>query len=375
MKGSVAVLIGVLVIALARATVLAPAPRTGEWSVAGDLAQPRAYATTVTISGGRILVFGGLDQDDPRVVNPTSELIDPLSAKVTTLPGKVPGRLHQTATIGWHGRVVVTGGVEWVAGHFASVDRVDVFVPQDNAWVSAAPLIQARSDHGAAALADGRVLVTGGNFNTRPLASSEIYDVTADRWRSAAPLPHPRVRFSMASLPDGRVLVAGGLDEKGRPLATTEIYDPEADRWSAGPDLSTPRVQHATVTLANGDVLFIGGQFGASGTAERYDHTTGTFAYAGSLVTPRLVEQAATLADGRVVITGGSVERPGRTDWVPVSDAEVWDPRTNKWAAFPSPKMPRALGDLVPTPAGLFLIGGIGDGQAAHRSIERFAFR
>ncbi|MDE3194542.1 MAG: hypothetical protein KGN00_12750 [Chloroflexota bacterium] len=370
MKGAL-VLAAVLALTLARASVFAPPSRTGQWSLAGSLERPRAYATAVTVKGGDILVFGGLDENDPRVVNPTSELISPLTGKVTTLPGKVPGRLHQTATALPNGHLVVAGGVEWVSDHFQSVDRVDVFVPEKNAWIEAAPLLQARSDHGAAALPDGDVLVAGGNYNTRPLATSEIYDPRTDTWREAAPLSHPRVRFSMVSLPDGRVLVAGGLDQLGRPLATTEIYDPDKDRWSAGPDLSTPRVQHATVVLPNGDVLFIGGQDGASGTAERFDHVTGKMRYAGSLVTPRLVEQAALLPDGRVLVTGGSVEEPGRTNWVPFTDAEVWDPLTNKWRAFPSPKEPRALGDLVPTPAGMFLIGGIGTGEAAHRSIER----
>lgn len=370
MKGA-AVLVAVVALALARATVWAPAPLTGKWAVVGSLERPRAYATALAVKGGNILVFGGLDQNDPRVVNPTSELIHPLSGKVTLLPEKMPGRLHQTATTLPNGHVVVAGGVEWIVDHFESVDAVNVFIPEKNTWVPAAPLLQARSDHGAAALQDGEVLVTGGNYDTRPLASSEIYDPTTDTWREAAPLSHPRVRFSMATLPDGRVLVAGGLDQMGRPLKTTEIYDPQRDRWTAGPSFSTPRVQHTMVVLPSGDVLFIGGQNGASGTAERYDHLTNTMRYAGSLVTPRLVAQAAVLPDGRVLVTGGSVEQPGRTNWVPFADAEVWDPATNRWTAFPSPKEPRALGDLVPTPGGLYLVGGIGNDEAAHRSIER----
>lgn len=377
MKGSLAafaVLASVTLLAVGRATAWAPAPRTGEWSVAASLDHPRAYATAVTLPNGKILVFGGLDQNDPQLVNPTSELIDPATARVTTLPGHVPGRLHLTATVA-EDRVVAAGGVEWTGGRFGSTDHVKVFLPEAGRWIAAAPLLQGRSDHGAAALGGGRVLVTGGNFNARPLASSEIYDVGADLWRTAAPLSHPRVRFSIAPLPDGRVLVAGGLDETGHPLASSEIYDPRADRWTPGPDMSVARVQHTSVALPGGDVLFIGGQNGASGTAERYDHRSGTFAWAGSLITPRLVAQAAVLPDGRVLVTGGSPERPGRTDWVPFPDAEVWDPRTDLWSAFPSPAMPRALGQLVPTPWGLFLISGIGTDQAAEGTIEHLTLR
>lgn len=372
-KGALA-LLGILALALARATVFLPEPRTGVWSVAASLERPRGYGTALVVDGGKILVFGGLDLDDPDVTNTTTELIDPATAKVTTLSGSVAGRLHQTATLS-KGRLVVAGGVIWSDGRFSSTDRVDVFVSAIGKWLPAKPLFQARSDHGAAALADGRILVTGGNYNATPLESTEIYDPAANAWRPAAPLAHPRLRFSISTLTDGRVLVAGGLDGKGRPLASSEIYDPRADAWTAGPDLSVPRVQHVSVDLPGGDILFIGGQSAASGTAERYDRRTGTFVYAGTLGTPRLVEQAAVLPDGRVLVAGGSFEKPGRSDWVPFGGAEVWDPRANAWAPFASPSIPRALGTLVTTPFGLYLIGGIGAERAPQSLVERLTFK
>ncbi|MBI2983419.1 MAG: hypothetical protein HYY42_04475 [Chloroflexi bacterium] len=375
MKGSVAVLAGVLVITLARATVFAPAPRTGEWSVVASLDRPRAYATALALPGGNIVVFGGFDQDDPEITNPTTELIDPATAKVTRLADTVPGRLHQTATITSGGRIVVAGGVIWAGRGFGSTDRVDVFLPFPGTWIAGQRLIQARSDHGAARLADGKVLVTGGNLDQRPLASTEIYDPVADEWHLAAPLKEPRIRFSIAPLPDGRVLVAGGLDGKGRPTATSAIYDPRTDRWTKGPDLSVPRVDQATVVLANGDVLLVAGQYGASGTAERYDHDAGEFLYAGTLRDPRLAEQAALLPDGRVLVVGGSVEKPGRTDYEPFKDAEVWDPRTNLWSEFAAPAVARAMGKLVPTPFGLYLLSGIGPERAPHRTVERLTLK
>lgn len=377
-KGSVAVLVALVplvALALARATVLAPGPRTGEWSVAGELASPRAYATALALPGGRIVVFGGFDQDDPNVTNGTTELIESATARITRLDQRVVGRLHHTATVTPSGRIVVAGGVAWMGRAFGATGRVDVLDPFPGKWIQARPLIQARSDHGAALLADGRVLVTGGNYNQRPLASTEIYDPAADEWRPAAPLAAPRIRFSTAALPDGRVIVAGGLDGKGRPTKTSEIYDPAADRWSSGPELSVARVDHATVVLPGGDVLLIAGQYGASGTAERYDHRAGAFVYAGSLVTPRLAEQAALLSDGRVLVVGGSAERPGRQDYVPFNDAEVWDPRTNLWSPFPAPAEPRAMGQLVSTRFGVYLISGIGLERSPLRKVERLTFK
>ncbi len=360
-----------IVAAVVGPTLRAPARGIASWVVAGDLAQPRAYASALALPTGEIFVFGGLDEQDPSVVSTITELIDPVTGDARTLAQRLPGRLHHTMTLGWSDRLVVAGGVEWYGGGFHSTDRVDVYLPYQHDWVRAAPLIQARSDHGAAALPGGLVLVTGGNFNTRPLASSEIYDPRTDSWRMAASLPHPRIRFSIAALPDGRVLVAGGLSQLGIPLATSVIYEPALDRWVPGPDLSVARVQHAIVTLPRGDVLFIGGQSGASNTAERFDVARGVFTYAGALVRPRLVQQAAVLPDGRVLITGGSLELPDRTNWVPVADAEIWSPLTNTWSVFASPALTRALGDLVASGDSLYLVGGIGDGLAARQAIER----
>lgn len=352
-------------------TRLVPTRAPAAWAVSGQLAQPRGYASATTVPTGEILVFGGLDEEDPSVVSTITELIDPLTGSARTLAQRLPGRLHHTMTLGWGDRLVVAGGVEWNGSGFRSTDRVDVYLPFQHEWVTAAPLFKARSDHGAARLRGGLVLVTGGNWNSVPLATSEIYDPRTDTWRAAAPLPHPRIRFSIAALPDGRVLVAGGLSQIGLPLATSLIYEPALDRWVEGPDMSVARVQHAAVTLPSGDVLFIGGQSGASNTAERFDAARGIFTYAGTLVRPRLVQQAAVLPDGRVLVTGGSLELPGRQNWVPIADAEVWTPSSNSWSVFASPRDPRALGDLVATPEGLYLVGGIGDGQAARRSIER----
>jgi len=368
-------LLAILLIAPARAFVFPAAPLHGQWSVSGELARPRAYATATTLPTGEILVFGGFDASDPEVVNSRTELIDTTTGTVSSMAQRLPGRIHHTVTLAAGDRVVVAGGVEWSGKSFSSTDRVDVYLPYEHRWTAARPLRQARSDHGAAALRSGEVLVTGGNFNVHPLASSEIYDPRTDRWREAAPLPSPRLRFSIATLPDGRVLVAGGLSRLGEPLATSVIYEPSTDRWEPGPDLAVPRVNHAMVALPGGDLLFIAGQGAASGTAERYDVSRNAFVYAGSLAEPRLVAQAAALPDGRVLVMGGSLELPTRTEWDPILSAEVWDPRTRLWTAFAAPALPRALGELIATRDGAYVVSGIGARQIAQRTIERLVLR
>jgi len=102
-------------LAIGRASAVAH-PLAPEWTVAGELSRPRAYARAVAVATGEILVLGGMDPADPRVSVGATELFDPATGEVTVLPQPIVGRLNQGVTIGWGDRVVVTGGTEWLAG-------------------------------------------------------------------------------------------------------------------------------------------------------------------------------------------------------------------------------------------------------------------
>ena len=58
--------------------------------------------------------------------------------------------------------------------------------------------------------------------------------------------------------------MAGGattteIEPEARALATTEIYDPTANSWTAGPDLLEPRKDGHALLLPDGSVLIHGG--------------------------------------------------------------------------------------------------------------------
>ena len=333
---------------LALATIVlitACGPRTApvttpKWQTIGELSQPRAYASAVALSNGKILVVGGFDRSAPDVMNEQSELIDPATGIVTLLPQPLLGRVHQSMTSAWEDLVVVAGGVEWHETYWSPVDRVDVFRPLQRRWVLGASLRHPRSDHAATALQDGRVLVTGGNADTKLLASTEIYNPRGDRWTEAAPMPRARTQASAVTLVDGRVLVTGGIDVNGAPTNATFIYDPVTDSWTEGPPMTIARLQQVAVALPNGDVLFAGGDGVASGTSEVYRFDEGRFVASGTLVTPRLVAQGAALSDGRVVLSGGLPLR--MHEFAPLSSVEIWNPKTGVWTELPPAPTPRA---------------------------------
>jgi hypothetical protein len=349
---------------------IAPAA-TPEWQTIGELSQPRAYASAVALSNGKILVVGGFDRFSPDVMNEQSELIDPATGDVMLLPQPLLGRVHQSITSAWEDLVVVAGGVEWHETYWSPVDRVDIFRPQQGGWVVGAPLRHPRSDHAATALHDGRVLVTGGNADTKLLASTEIYNPRTDRWTEAAPMPRARTQLSAVTLFDGRVLITGGIDADGAPTNTTFIYDPGTDSWMGGPLMTVARLQQVAVALPSGDVLFAGGDGVASGTSEVYRFGQGEFVASGTLVTPRLVAQGVALPDGRVVLSGGLPLR--MHEFSPLSNVEIWDPKTGLWTALPSAPTGRAWGSIVIVRGVVYQLSGTGEGETAYRTIERLA--
>jgi Galactose oxidase, central domain/Kelch motif len=366
-------LLALAVIALVSACGPRTAPATTpEWQTIGELSQPRAYASAVALSNGKILVVGGFDRFAPDIMNEQSELIDPATGKVTLLPQPLLGRVHQSITSAWEDLVVVAGGVDWHETYWSPVDRVDVFRPSSGEWVLGAPLRHPRSDHAATALQDGRVFVTGGNFNTKLLAWSEIYNPRTDTWTEAAPMPRARTQQSAVTLFDGRVLVAGGIDVDGAATNTTFIYDPRNDSWADGPLMNDARLQQVAVALPTGDVLIAGGNDVASGTSEVYRFGENRFVASGMLVTPRLVAQAAALADGRVVLSGGLPMR--MHEFAPLRSAEIWDPKTGLWTELPPAPTPRAWGSIVIVRGVVYQLSGTGEGETAYRTIERLAF-
>jgi hypothetical protein len=360
--------LSVIALALASQQTLRPG-----WVALGQLAQPRSLATTVPLPTGDVLVVGGIDENDPSLVSTTSELIDPFSGTSRVLPDKLLGRVNHTATLTGE-KVVVTGGTERVGAQWQAVTRVDVYDVTKKTWKWSAPITAPRSDHGATALRDGRVLVAGGTDGPIQLSSVEIYDPAKDRWTRAAPLPEPRSQFSIATLNDGRVLVAAGL-VRGVPSSTSVLYDPVLDVWDWGPPMQAARVLNTSVKLRNGDLLLIGGQRDGGGNAERYDAKASAFLPAGTLVQPRMLGAAVRIPDGRVLLVGGLLVAPERNRFIPLASAEIWDDTTNNWSDAVDPSTARALGSFVLTQAGALWIGGAGDGEHALRSIERFTWR
>ncbi len=89
----------------------------------------------------------------------------------------------------------------------------------------------ARIDHTATLLANGEVLVAGGDNNTDGyLSSAELYAPSTGKWTLTDSMTVQREGHDAVLLQNGQVLVAGGLNASGGingpSLVSAELYNP-----------------------------------------------------------------------------------------------------------------------------------------------------
>jgi hypothetical protein len=272
-------------------------------------------------------------------------------------------RVDHTATGLNDGKVLIAGGQNWT-GELASAELYD---PVANTFSPAAALTSPRRNHTATRLPSGKVLIAGGALATNAppyaafLASTELYDPVANTFSPAGAMNSPRVYHTATLLPSGKVLIAGGFATSDY-TASAELYDPGTDSFSPIPPMGTARASPTATLLPSGKVLIAGGRTATAvfASAELYDPVANTFSPAGAMSSPRVGPPATLLPSGKVLITGGG-------------SAELYDPATNTFSPAASP-LSRVRGSHTATllPSGKVLITGGGDWFGVIASAELY---
>jgi hypothetical protein len=364
-------------------------PATGTFSFTGSMAYGRHDHTATLLSDGRVLIAGGFVPDPTADVYPaTAELYDSATGRFSPAGALAMPIADHTATLLPDGRVLISGGtapatmpqiVAFAQMYDPSV-KPQSSLPTRGAFRATGSMVHPRARHAAVRLADGRVLVAGGeDENASPIASAELYDPTTGRFSSTGSMAHSRDYPDATLLADGRVLVTGGYDATGGAIASAELYDPATGSFNDTGSMAYPRVDFTASLLADGRVLIAGGQPSQNSVpvvavAELYDPSTGTFTATGSMQEARSFPTATLLSDGRVLIAGGDGATITSSLGSALSSAELYDPASGTFRATGSMAQARdsSMSTATRLSDGRVLMLGNGGGELYDPSSGKF---
>jgi len=275
----------------------------------GDMSVDRAAHQAVLLNTGKVLIIGGCGGTGCDHYYDSVELFDPSTRTFQPAASMSTPRAGHAAVILPDGKVLVCGG--WTGqGATASTQIYD---PATDQWTSVGDMNDARESLMAVPLPGGRVLVTGGSGGQDDPASAEIFDPATSTFSAVGPMSTNH--YLATALADGRVLLTGGESEAGAILRSAEIFDPVTNEFQPTGEMTSPRVKHAGVLLPDGKVLIIGGSDTGGyssrfSSTEIFDPKTGTFTPGPDLNFGRhkLRDAVLVLPSGAILIAGGAIK-------------------------------------------------------------------
>jgi hypothetical protein len=211
-------------------------PATNRWTAAGDHGRREAPTATL-LADGRVLVAGGAVYG---AATADAVVFDPRTSRWTpTGPMHSVRSLHAAARLA-DGRVLVAGGSHDVEPrdcgeldgrppcHF--VGTAEIWDPRTGAWTPTDRMTTARTGHSLVALAGGRVAALGGidieSLGAEMQKSVELFDPGTNAWTRGRSMLMARTTFDVVVLADGRLVVIGGEGQTTELRRHVEIGSP-----------------------------------------------------------------------------------------------------------------------------------------------------
>ncbi len=261
-------------------------PTAGTWAAAGNLNIARHGHTATLLADGKVLASGGLGGtttlQSAAIYNPAS---GSGSWAATTGPIPPTGQKNHTAVLLATPNQQLNNKVLLVGGNngSATMAAVYLFDPAQSAFSTLASMPSAHEGHTMTVLADGKVLVTGGKNGSTTLNTTALFDpgFGPGSWSSAGTMTSPRSGHTATLLPasivaNGQVLLAGG-NSGSATLSSAELFS-GTSTWTATPAMPGTLQGHQAVLLGNNMVLAAGGLSSSStvvSTAYLYDASFG----------------------------------------------------------------------------------------------------
>ncbi|HLK93371.1 MAG TPA: hypothetical protein VKZ18_25995 [Polyangia bacterium] len=135
-------------------------------------------------------------------------------------------------------------------------------------WLLTGAMRQPRKQHDATLLADGRVLVCGGEQDDGPkvwlVPGCALWNPETERWSDGGTLARPRGGLTGARLSDGRVAFFGGFSYLAPSLQdvryAVDVWDPASNTATAAGLLPFPTQHPLVARLGDGRVLVVDDQ-------------------------------------------------------------------------------------------------------------------
>jgi hypothetical protein len=185
---------------------------TGQWRLlAGRMAHDRQFHTATELADGRVLIAGGVRETAGPYV--FAELFDPQTETFTPLDTGITQQrqLHAAHRSSDHG-VLLFGGETLGPDGIEPMATVLRFDPATNRFTSQAPLATPRTLVASVRLPHDEVLLVGGEVPGEPASRSGVLWRAGDQ-RALAPLPGGRAWHTVNRLADGRIVVIGGEND------------------------------------------------------------------------------------------------------------------------------------------------------------------
>ncbi|HEV2388800.1 MAG TPA: kelch repeat-containing protein [Candidatus Acidoferrales bacterium] len=262
-------------------------PATGSFAPAGTMATARAVHTATLLPNGKVLIAGGGTTEDscgggfpyfgPGIAE--SELYDPATNSFSATAAMSTARFGHTATLLPTGKVLITGGFPGVFdGGDQALATAELYDPATGTFSPTGDMGTPRAGHTATLLANGNVLIAGGVMSldaTTTVSSAELYDPATGIFTPTGSMVEAREEHTATLLPDGRVLIVGGNSVTDT-LTSAEIYDPGTASFAVKGYMASPRSAHTATLLPDGTVLVAGGNSNARPGLGMFSSSTGT---------------------------------------------------------------------------------------------------
>lgn len=191
-----------------------------------------AMHTFIPLSDGRVMGIGSGFEIDLAIL-----LFDPATGRWT--PAELPNVIRQPRILPVDGGDALAFGYEDIGDTRTPTARVERFHADTGAWSEIPPMGTAREGAILTHIGGGRILIAGGTVydpngnGAHAVATTEVYDPEANQWLAGPDLLEPRKDGASEVLADGSVLIFGG----------DVSYNTEGDvPWCPSPMQSTERV-------------------------------------------------------------------------------------------------------------------------------------